>query len=309
MAEWTVREMRGTDRTDVAELICLSTNYWYQAHGHGRIFGGGPETTTLHFDLYSALEGSSGVVAEHTGTGRTIGSCFYHIRPTHVSLGIMNAHPNYFGRGVARSLLEHIIGIAEREGKPLRFVSSAMNLDSYSLYTRARCVPRRTYQDMIVAVPPDGIESDAVTDCKVRDATLEDVPLIAELELAVSHIRRDSDYRHFIRNPEKIWHASVIEGVDGELTGFLASCGHTACNMVGPGFMRTEESAAALLLTELNRYPGRSPVFLVPVECAELVQQAYAWGARNCEMHVCQVRGPFTPFSGVNMPTFMPETG
>ena len=54
---------------------------------------------------------------------------------------------------------------------------------------------------------------------------------------------------------------------------------------------------------------GRSPVFLLPVDRPALVRQAYAWGARNCELHFHQVLGDWTPFAGVNMPTFMPETG
>jgi hypothetical protein len=35
----------------------------------------------------------------------------------------------------------------------------------------------------------------------------------------------------------------------------------------------------------------------------------YALGAKNCELHFGQVRGPWTAPTGVVMPTFMPETG
>jgi hypothetical protein len=35
----------------------------------------------------------------------------------------------------------------------------------------------------------------------------------------------------------------------------------------------------------------------------------YDWGARNCELHLCQVRGEFQPFRGISMPSFLPETG
>jgi len=59
----------------------------------------------------------------------------------------------------------------------------------------------------------------------------------------------------------------------------------------------------------LDRQRGRSPVFLIPVECDWLVQQAYGWGARNCELHFCQVLGEFREFRGISMPTFLPETG
>ena len=46
-----------------------------------------------------------------------------------------------------------------------------------------------------------------------------------------------------------------------------------------------------------------------PADRPQLVKQAYAWGARNCELHFCQVRGDFQPFRGISMPTFLPETG
>ena len=52
-----------------------------------------------------------------------------------------------------------------------------------------------------------------------------------------------------------------------------------------------------------------APVFLVPVDAAGLVARAYAWGGRNVEMHVHQVRGACPPMHGVTLPTFMPETG
>ena len=98
-----IRRMVESDRQSVAELICVSTNYWYEQHGLERIFPDGPESADVFYQVYGALEGSVGIVAEVGG--RLAGSCFYHQRPTHVSLGIMNAHPNYFGRGVARMLL------------------------------------------------------------------------------------------------------------------------------------------------------------------------------------------------------------
>ena len=68
------------------------------------------------------------------------------------------------------------------------------------------------------------------------------------------------------------------------------------------------EVGAALLVRELDRYRGRWPVFLLPVECAELVRLAYRLGGRNVEC-MPQVRGDSQPFRGVSFPTFMPETG
>ena len=54
--------------------------------------------------------------------GRIAGSCFYHPRDSHVGLGIMNAAPEFAGRGVAKALLTEIL---ERAGElPVRLVSS-----------------------------------------------------------------------------------------------------------------------------------------------------------------------------------------
>ena len=78
--------------------------------------------------------------------------------------------------------------------------------------------------------------------------------------------------------------------------------------MLGPGVIRTEQQAAALIHMELDRHRGRTPVFLVPVDRYGLVRQMYDWGARNCELHFCQVRGRFQPYQGINMPTFLLET-
>jgi len=78
--------------------------------------------------------------------------------------------------------------------------------------------------------------------------------------------------------------------------------------MLGPGVTRSGPQAAALLLAELQHHRGRTPVFLVPTQEAELVRQLYSWGARNCEIHFHQVRGTTPPQRGVSLPTFLPET-
>ena len=73
--------------------------------------------------------------------------------------------------------------------------------------------------------------------------------------------------------------------------------------------MRSGDAAVALLQAELNVNAGRSPIFLVPVVARSLVRQAYAWGARNCELHFAQVLDGFnTRVNGIAMPTFMPES-
>jgi GNAT superfamily N-acetyltransferase len=307
-SDFTLRAMRPADFDEVAALIRDSTNAWYTASGKPAIFLKQGLATRIYCEIYEALDPGCCVVAEHA-SGRLMGSCFYRTRGTHMALGIMNVHPDFFRRGVAAALLRYICEIADVQRKPLRLVSSAMNLDSFSLYTRAGFVPRMAFQDMFIAVPEQGLDVKPRGIERVRAARIEDVVAMGELEMEISHIRREKDYRFMIENEHRVWHVSVIESESGGIDGFLASINHPASKMLGPGVARTQDDAAALIAAELVHHRGRSPVFLIPVESAELVATMYQWGARNVETHFAQVRGKFEGFSGVVMPTFMPETG
>jgi len=116
------------------------------------------------------------VVAQNASTGRLMGSCFYHPRETHVGLGIMNVHPNYFGLGAGRALLRHITDFSDEAGLPVRLTHSALNLDSFSLYNRAGFVPRLAYQDMILKVPAGALLYPPADGERLRDATVDDIP-------------------------------------------------------------------------------------------------------------------------------------
>ena len=302
----SIRRLRPDEWDEVATLIFDSTNSWYQKNFSKNVFNGKPVVARVFPEVYEALDPGCCLVAEVGG--RMAGSCFFHPRETHFSLGIMNVHPKFVGRGIAGVILREIIGLAEAESKPVRLVSSAVNLDSFSLYNRHGFVPRAAFQDMFVAVPEGGmaVEPPLGTD-RVRSATMDDVAAIADLEMELCGIRREKDFRHFVENEAGIWHVSVIEGAGG-IDGVLCSVDHPGSNMLGPGVMRTEADAAALLFAELDVHRGRSPVFLVPVEASELVKTAYSWGARNLELHFSQVLGESSECRGVSMPTFMPET-
>lgn len=296
----TLRELRPDEWDTVAELIHASTNDWYRRNLNRSIFPpDDPSSCRIFPETYEALDPGCCLVAEEDG--RLVGSCFYHPRETHISLGIMNAHPEFAGRGVARALLEEILRRAGE--KPVRLVSSAMNLDSYSLYTRAGFVPVELYQDLALPAgtplpdPPPGTGL-------VRNATADDVERIVALEDSISGIRRARDFAFFLENAQRCWHLSVLER-EGELQGFLAS----GPSMLGPGAMRDEATALALIHAALTRKHRDEPVFLLPARFGTLVRTLYQWGARNCELHVAQVRGAAPPFAGVTMPTFLPETG
>lgn len=306
-----LRRMGEGDRDQVIELIFNSTNAWYQQHFKKNVFGGDPSACEIFTEVYEELDPGCCIIAEDMGTGRLAGSCFYHPRETHFSLGIMNASPDYFGKGVASRILDEIISLAENEKLPVRLVSSAMNLDSFSLYTRRGFVPRMTFQDMFLSVPEDGLSVDPPEGMdRVRDAIPEDAKAMADLEKKLNGIRREKDFTYFIRNGSGVWGVSVIESTEGQITGFLCSVNGSGSKMLGPGISSKCSDSAALIYNELNaRHRGNAPVFLVPVQESELVQTLYGWGAKNCEMHLCQVRGDCPPLNGVTMPTFMPETG
>lgn len=304
------RTMEASDWAEVAELIYVSINYWYHTHGGGPKFCNGPESTQLFCKIYEDLDPGCCLIAENASTGRIAASCFYHPRATHVSVGIMNVHPNYFGQGAGKLLMKEILSIAREAGKPVRLVSSAMNLDSFTLYNRCGFVPRQVFQDMYVTVPAEGLQADtpALTH-RIRPARAGDATAMADLEEELVGIRREDDFAYFIENKDKWWNGSVLEDADGALHGFLFSVAHQASNLLGPGTARTEEETAALVFSELNKHGGRQPVVLLPTDCRELVDTLYSWGARNCEIHFSQVLGEWDPPTGVVLPTFMPETG
>ncbi|MCL2349715.1 MAG: GNAT family N-acetyltransferase [Planctomycetaceae bacterium] len=308
MSQIVLRRMEKKDWNAVAELIYESTNAWYMKNRGFEIFTGPKDSTLLFCRTYEALDPGGTVIAEDTSNGKIAGSCFIHPRPTHISLGIMNVHPDYFGRQIAKRLLQHITDIADAEQKPVRLVSSAMNLDSFSLYNRAGFVPTIFFQDMTLKVPESGVSYSVPNRGIIRDAVQNDVAEIVTLEKELFHIEREKDFRYFIENRDGVWRMSVLVGTDGKINGYLASVADPGSNMLGPGIARTEAEATALLCAELNRHRGCQPVWLVPSQAKELVQAMYAIGAKNCELHVSQVRGNWQPPQGIVMPTFMPET-
>lgn len=310
MTGFDLRQMTPDDAAEVAELIYASLNVWYRDNGHPENqFQGGPGVTEVYYETYEALAPGSNVIAVSRANGRIMGSCFFHPRPTHVALGIMNVHPNYFGSGVGKGLLDYICDFTDSNGyRALRLTSSAFNLTSFGLYNRAGFVPRLGYQDMWLAVPEAGLGASVPGRDRVRPAEPADATAMEALELEVSGVSRGPDYAHTIANAQGFWDAAVIESGSGDVDGYLISSGHAAMNIMGPLVTRTEDDAIALLAHAIDLYPGRTPLALVPMERSKIVEQMYGWGARNSELHFCQVRGEFQPFRGISMPSFMLET-
>ncbi len=310
MSEFHLRTMTDDDRAEVGELIYASLNVWHMTHGRGPIFTAGPQSCEVFYDVYNDLTPGKNVVAVNEPTGRLAGSCYFHPRPNHVSLGIMAVHPNYWGKGIGGRLLQHIIDFANGAGLPtIRLTQSAISVDSYSLYNRYGFIPRVAFQDMLVTVPEGGLNLAVPLRDHVRDAVPGDVEDMVDLELDVSGLSRQLDWDYCIANERGMWHVSVLESPQGEIDGLIVSVRHPAITMLGPAVARTEEQMIALFAAELDHHPGSTPVFLVPSERDTIVRQVYEWGGKNCELHFYQSRGEFQPFQGVSIPSFLPETG
>lgn len=303
-----LRPMKAADFDAVAELIFLSTNAWYRERLGHPVFQCRPEDCRIFCEVYDDLDPDCGLVIENSATGMVAGSCFFHPRETHVSLGIMNVHPNYFGHGIAGRLLARIVDEAEMRDLPLRLVSSALNLDSYSLYNRNGFSPFCLYQDMILKVPEEGFGEAPEGPVSVREASPADLVAMGRLEFEISGISRERDYCYFIENSTGIWKTLIAEGEDGTPEGFLVSIDHAATKMIGPGVMQTEAAAEALLRAQLERFRGKTVVFLLPAGEKRIIAAAYGFGAKNCELHLGQVRGSLQPVAGIVMPTFLPES-
>jgi GNAT superfamily N-acetyltransferase len=311
MSEFTLRPLNDSDRSEYADLVHSSFNAWYWKKGWGMdYFRCQVEDAAIFYDIYNDLTPSCSVAAIDKKTGRMMGACFYHPREYHVSLGIMSVHPDYFGKGVGKALVNHIVEFTRSKGyKSLRLVGSAINMDSFSIYNRAGFVPVKTYQDMVITVPGDGISMKAPGIGRVREARIEDAHAMGALEFEVSGIKRLQDYLYAIENRRGLFQVKISEGPEGRLDGFMISIKHPALNMIGPGVARTEAACAALICSSLERYRGEGVLAAIPMDCCELVRQMYRWKARNVETHLFQVWGKFEPFKGVNIPSFLPETG
>ncbi len=306
-----LRSLNDDDRNDYAVMLYRSFNTWYGAHGWpSDYFACTPEQAGIFLDIYNDISPGSSIAAFVSNHNQLMGACFFHPRECHVSLGIMAVNPDYFQRGVGRALVNHIVDFTESHGyQSLRLVSSALNMDSFSLYNRSGFIPRGNYHDMVLPVPITGLQVYYPLRVQVRDAILADVDAMAALEMEVSAISRVNDYRYAIENRRGILQALVFESNDGVIDGFIIAIKHPALNMLGPCVARSEKATLALLLQATECFRGAMPLLVIPMDKRELVETLYLWGARNVETHLFQVRGKFQAFNGVSLPSFLPETG
>lgn len=282
--------LKSSQHEEAASIIHRSLVTYYEKHlNQGERFGQDWRPFMIFPELYEALDPGCAVSACGPD-GKLLGVCFYHPRETHVSVGIVATDPGSGGRGVARAMVAEVLRLADEPGLPVRLVSSALNLDSFSLYTRLGFVPGMLFQDM--QFPPGKLPSRTTGAAgRIRPATARDAAAMADLEHRLTGIRRQKDYDYFLQPSITEWRSFVSEDAEGRLLGFLfaiRSGGGT--HLVGPGVMEDEETALELLAAQLHDQPDSRPVFLVPAQCAWLISRLYAEGARNVELHLAQLR-------------------
>lgn len=307
-----LRPLVPADHDAAAGLIHRSLVHWYESRlRQGARFGAHAEPFRLFPEVYAALDPGEAIAACDTATGGLLGVCFVHPRPTHIAVGIVATAPEAQGRGVARAMLEPVLEQARRTSRPARLVSSLLNLDSFSLYSRLGFAPHTLFQDLALTIPEKGLNVAAPPGAdRVRQATdPAEASRLAKLERELQGIERGQDYAFFLRNRVGDWRVWVLDCTDGSTEGFLVASHHPACVMLGPGVARDEPTALALLWHALDAMRGQSVVFLVPSAARTLVQTCYAWGARNVELHAAQTTGPVPAARGVAFPTFLPESG
>lgn len=307
-----LRPLEDSDINAYTNLLHSSFNTWYHKHGWGKdYFQCSPAKTSIFYDIYNDLTPGCSIAAFDTTTQKMMGACFYHPREHHVSLGIMSVHPKYGGQGVGSMLVDYIIDYTSKNGyKSCRLVSSAINIDSFSLYNRAGFIPRVTYQDMVLEVPDKGFTHGDVSQIsEVRNAEVKDVKAMGDLEMEVSGIKREVDYTYAIENSRGVFQALVYENDQKKIEGFMISVMHPALNMMGPCIARSQNIAIELIKKASKRFKGTSVLLSIPMDKRDMVKHLYSWKAINVETHLKEVWGEFNGFNGISLPSFLPETG
>jgi GNAT superfamily N-acetyltransferase len=307
-----LRPLVSADHDAAAGLLHRSLVHWYESRlRQGSRFGTHAEPFRLFPEVYAALDPGEAVAACDAASGTLLGVCFVHPRPTHIAVGIVATAPEAQGRGVARAMLAPVLERARRTGRPARLVSSLLNLDSFSLYSRLGFVPHTIFQDLALTIPETGLRAAPPADAdRVRRASdPAEAGRLAKLERELQGIEREGDHTFFLRNTVGDWRVWVLDREDDSPDGFLVASHHPSCVMLGPGVAHDEATALALLWRALDALRGHSVVFLVPCSARRIVQTCYAWGARNVELHAAQTTGPAPMARGIALPTFLPESG
>ena len=291
----------------VARLLHRSLATWYETNlNQGSRFGSS-HLPFIHFPkLYRHLDPTHSFGAWLDQ--QLAGVAFIHPRETHISAGIIATDPAFSRRGIAKMLLGRACALADELNLPLRLVSSLLNLDSFSLYSRCGFRPVTIYQDVHLSVPTQGLACPDVPSIRISTAGVEHAPEIAEAEQELCGISRPRDHHALLAQTALPWEVLVARNSSNSLLGAITFTRHPDWSMPGPGFAQDEAVLSALLYQALNQLRGRDIVALIPSDARNLLASLYAAGGRNIELHALQVRGDWKPPAGLSLPSFLPET-
>lgn len=293
---------------DAAELIHDSTNQWYLKATGKVAFNCLPTDCRLFPDMYDVTDFGECIAAYDIDSGRLVGTCYLHPRETHIGVGIVNTAPGVAGSGVASKMIKEACQLADHACLPLRLLSSASNMDSYSLYHRAGFTTRTVFQDIHLSVTADLLDSpDNPNTEGVRSATLDDVSAITDLEQRLTGIVRPDDWSYLISHGLP-FQVLLIEGPGAILMGVLNATNHPANGTLGPAVALSEAAMSSLLVASLPFVMGRTVLVLAAPTDQNLCNLLYQWRARNTDIHLLQVRGAYTEPVGVQLMSFLPES-
>ena len=293
---------------DAAELIHDSTNQWTLKASGKVAFNCLPTDCRLFPDMYDVTDYGECIAAYDIDSGRLVGTCYLHPRDTHIGVGIVNTAPDIAGSGVASTMIRDACQIADAACLPLRLLSSASNMDSYSLYHRAGFTTRTVFQDIHFCVTAHLLDSpSSPSTMGIRLATLDDVSAITDLEKRLTGIVRPQDWSYLIGHGIP-FQVLLIEGPGAILMGVLNATNHPANCTLGPAVAVSEAAMSSLLFASLPFVMDRTVLVLAAPTAQYLCNLLYQWGGRNTDIHLLQVRGEYTEPLGVQLMSFLPES-
>ena len=207
--KFQIKRVSTDDSNEVAEVIYRSLNDWYRIHRGIESFAPSRESMLIFPRVYESLDPGCCVAAVDPENGRIAAISFFIRARPHISLGIADAHPDYWGKGRPAPFSTKPSVLPARRNSPSVLSRSAMNFESFNLYNSRGFVPFAFFQDMTVKVPEGGFDVNPPAGVELANATLDDVDEMAELEYRLCGIRRDSDLRYFVENREGIWAMSL----------------------------------------------------------------------------------------------------
>lgn len=257
-------------------------------HGNERDFDS-VETAEMVVGMMVNRPDFFGVAAEVDG--RLVGSNFLQLSDAVAAVGPITVAPGTQSSGVGKALMLAVLEEARRRGvSQVRLQQEAINTVSLSLYTklgfswREGCALLRV-TDVPARMPADG--------GVVRPLTTGDLDAIDRVSRQQYHSSR--------RNEAAFMLSASWPGVGLERDGTLA--GYVFPGFLGHGFSTRADDMACLIGHAVRAAPPPFHKLLLPLGQHELHRTLMAGGARLVKLFNYMTVGPYSPPSGVWIPS------